>query len=148
MNLNDLILAVLGGLLIGGGAALLLAFNGQVAGISGILNGLLHPRPSGGASGTAAGWRVAFMAGLLLGGVAVLLGYPGAYPAVHPRSLWLMVPAGLLVGVGTRIGSGCTSGHGVCGIGRLSPRSVVATITFTITGGLTVFVVNHWLENL
>jgi hypothetical protein len=142
MNLNDLILAVLGGLLIGGGAALLLAYNGQVAGISGILNGLLHPRRPG------AGWRTAFVVGLLVGGVVVLLGYPGAYPAVHPRSIWLIVPAGLLVGFGTRIGAGCTSGHGVCGIGRLSPRSVVATMTFTITGGVTVLVVNHLLGAL
>lgn len=148
MNLNDLILAVLGGLLIGGGAALLLVFNGQVAGISGILNGLLHPWRPAGVSGAAAGWRMAFVAGLLIGGVGVLLGYPDAYPAVHPRNLWLLVPAGLLVGIGTRLGTGCTSGHGVCGIGRLSPRSVVATMTFTITGGLTVLIVNHLLGSL
>lgn len=142
MNLNDLILAVIGGLLIGGGAALLLAYNGQVAGISGIINGLLHPRRPG------AGWRMAFVGGLLVGGVALQLAYPGAFPQGHPRSLWLIVPAGLLVGIGTRIGAGCTSGHGVCGIGRLSPRSVVATMTFTITGGLTVLVVNRLLGSL
>jgi len=130
--------SLLGGVGIGVAAALLVLFNGRVAGISGIVAGLLHPRfPD-------TRWRVAFVAGLVLAPIFFLLldrapvidvdaGYP------------LLVAAGLLVGVGTRYGAGCTSGHGVCGISRLSPRSIVATIVFIAVGMLTVFIVRHVL---
>jgi hypothetical protein len=125
-----------GGALIGLAAAMLVLFNGRVAGISGILGGLLVPR-----QGEIA-WRLAFVAGLLLAPVAILLF--GGTPA--PRidaGFGLLVVAGLLVGVGTSYGSGCTSGHGVCGISRLSPRSLVATAAFMGAGIVTVFIARH-----
>ena len=125
-----------GGALIGLAAAMLVLFNGRVAGISGILGGLLVPR-----RGEIA-WRFAFVAGLLLAPLAMLLF--GGTPA--PRidaGFGLLVVAGLLVGVGTSYGSGCTSGHGVCGISRLSPRSLVATAAFMGAGIVTVFIARH-----
>ena len=123
-------------LLIGGAAALLLLLNGRVAGISGIVGGLLRP------VGGDIGWRVAFVIGL----VASPLAY--GVLAVVPRpqidaSYAALVAAGLLVGVGTRYGAGCTSGHGVCGLSRLSPRSLVATLAFMGAGFATVFVIRH-----
>ncbi len=128
---------LVGGILIGLASLAMLYFDGRVAGISGIVAGLLA-RPKGDLA-----WRVAFTAGLLAGGVVVLLAYPAAFPAKVPRSTLLLVFAGLLVGFGTRLGGGCTSGHGVCGIGRLSVRSVLATVTFIVTGAATVLVVDH-----
>jgi hypothetical protein len=122
----------LGGLLIGAGAAALLLLNGQVAGISGIAANVLH-----GQAGPF-GWRAAFLLGLVAPAVLVGLGpteFAGGYG-------WMAV-SGLLVGIGTRIGSGCTSGHGVCGIANLSPRSFAATAMFMATAMLTVFVVRH-----
>lgn len=142
MDFNDLIMAVIGGLLIGTSASLLLVFNGQIAGISGILGGLLRPGIAG------FGWRAAFFAGLIAGGFALAAGYPQAFPDFHPRPIPWLIAGGLLVGIGTRLGSGCTSGHGICGIGRLSARSVTATMTFTIFGGLTVLVINRLLGGL
>jgi uncharacterized protein len=124
--------SVLGGALIGAGAAVLILFNGRVAGISGILGRVLHGDPGPG------GWRIAFLSGLLL--PALLLG-PGVDGLQAP---WpLLATAGLLVGFGTRLGSGCTSGHGVCGIANLSPRSLVATGVFIGVAVLTVFLVRH-----
>lgn len=130
--------ALVGGILIGTGAAMFLLLNGRVAGISGVLGGLLKPTPGD------AGWRVAFVGGL----IAAPLVY--AMFAVLPRlqidaSYGALVLAGLLVGVGTRYGSGCTSGHGVCGLSRLSPRSLVATLMFMGAGFATVFVARHLL---
>ena len=125
-----------GGALIGIAAAMLVLLNGRVAGISGILGGLLVPR-----SGEIA-WRLAFVAGLLAAPVAMLVF--GGTPA--PRidaGFGLLVLAGLLVGAGTSYGSGCTSGHGVCGLSRLSPRSLVATAAFMGAGIVTVFVTRH-----
>ena len=125
-----------GGALIGLAAAMLVLFNGRVAGISGILGGLLVPRRG------EIGWRLAFVAGLLLAPVAMLLF--GGTPA--PRidaGFGLLVTAGLLVGVGTSYGSGCTSGHGVCGLSRLSPRSLAATAAFMGAGIVTVFIARH-----
>lgn len=119
--------ALAGGALIGIAASLLLVANGRIAGISGVLGGLLAP-----VRGDVA-WRVFFVLGLLGAGVAATLLSPEAIGA-SPRSLWRLAVAGLLVGVGTRIGNGCTSGHGVCGISRLSPRSVVATASFIAAG--------------
>lgn len=125
-----------GGVLLGLGAAVLILFNGRIAGISGILAGLVRPR-----RGDTA-WRAAFLAGLL---AAPLLWWLVA-PPVQPRIAAgpaLLVVAGLLVGWGTRHGSGCTSGHGVCGLSRLSPRSLVATLVFMAAGFATVFVLRH-----
>lgn len=121
--------ALIGGALIGVAASVLYALNGRVAGISGMLGGVLRPQPG------EAAWRVLFLGGLLLGGAATAAFLPGAF-APSPRALGVVAMAGVLVGVGTRIGNGCTSGHGVCGISRLSPRSLVATLTFMATGVL------------
>jgi uncharacterized membrane protein YedE/YeeE len=127
-----------GGLLIGLGAALLLLANGRIAGVSGILGGLLRP-----ARGDV-GWRLAFILGLLAAplGWLALQAMP---PAQIDHAPALLTVAGLLVGLGTRFGSGCTSGHGVCGIARLSPRSLVATLCFMVAGFATVFVTRHLL---
>jgi hypothetical protein len=119
--------ALAGGALIGLAASLLLVANGRIAGISGVLGGLLAP-----VRGDVA-WRSFFVLGLLGAGLVASLVSPGAIGA-SPRSLPLLAVAGLLVGVGTRVGNGCTSGHGVCGISRLSPRSIVATVSFIAAG--------------
>lgn len=128
-----------GGMLIGLAAAVLMAFNGRVAGISGLLGGLVFERRPGDRL-----WRVLFLFGLLLGPVlAVLL---GAGVAVTLPTDWLLIaPAGLLVGFGTRLGSGCTSGHGICGLARFSRRSLAATVTFMASGFLTVYILRHGL---
>lgn len=130
--------ALAGGALIGLAASVLLVGYGRISGISGIAGQLLL-----GKSGDRA-WRVAFLAGLLLAGLAAARLAPGALQA-SPRSLAVVAGAGLLVGIGTRLGSGCTSGHGVCGLARLSPRSLVATLVFMASGMLTVFVTRHLL---
>jgi uncharacterized protein len=127
-----------GGVLIGISTALLLLLNGKIAGISGIVGGLL--RPAGGDSG----WRIAFILGLLAAPLVYGLVMP--LPAVTiDADTATLIAAGLLVGVGTRYGSGCTSGHGVCGLSRLSPRSMVATALFILAGFVTVFMVRHLL---
>jgi len=118
-----------GGALIGGAAALLLLSHGRIAGISGI-TATAFRRPS-----LQNGWRVAFLAGLVLAGVAAHRLAPSAITA-SPRPAWVVVVAGLLVGFGTQIGNGCTSGHGICGLGRGSPRSLAAVMTFMTLGML------------
>ncbi|WP_310155059.1 YeeE/YedE family protein [Luteimonas sp. 3794] len=127
----------MGGVLIGLAATLLLWLNGRVAGVSGILAGVLFPR-----RGEVA-WRIAFLLGLVAaGGVAVML-LPGI---ATPRSGFpplTLVAAGLLVGFGTSLGSGCTSGHGVCGLGRLAPRSLAAVLTFMVTAMVTTWGMRH-----
>lgn len=125
-----------GGILIGLAAALLLLANGRIAGISGIAGGLLRP-----AHGDT-GWRLAFLLGLLSAPLA-WLAFGAMPPAQIDNSPALLTAAGLLVGIGTRFGSGCTSGHGVCGIARLSPRSMAATACFILAGFITVFVTRH-----
>lgn len=125
--------ALAGGALIGAAASLLLLLNGRVAGISGIVAALLSP-----VRGEIA-WRLAFVAGLLGGGLLLAFAWPAAFASAAERSPGMLVLAGLLVGYGTRLGSGCTSGHGVCGIGRLSPRSLVATVVFMATGIAAVY---------
>jgi uncharacterized protein len=126
-----------GGLLIGLSACALLLLMGRIAGISGIVGGLL-PRGKTALSD----WRAAFVLGLIL--APVLYQVFADLPASHIDSGWsTLILAGLLVGYGTRLGSGCTSGHGICGLANLSPRSLVATITFMTTGFLTVYVVRH-----
>ena len=127
-----------GGMLIGLAASLLLAFHGRIAGISGIVGGLFRP-----VTGDVS-WRVTFVAGLLAGGLALTSLAPQTIAPPHTRSLPVMVLAGLVVGFGVRMGSGCTSGHGVCGISRLSTRSMAATGTFMATGIGTAVVI-HWL---
>ena len=125
-----------GGVLIGAAASLLLLFNGRIAGISGIVGGLLRP-----AKGDVA-WRIEFVLGLISAPVVYSLVTPLPQVRVEAGST-LLVVAGLLVGIGTRYGSGCTSGHGVCGLSRRSPRSLVATVAFMLAGFATVFVVRH-----
>jgi len=135
----DFLYALAGGALIGLSASLLLLANGRIAGISGILGGALTPKAAD------FGWRLTFLLGLLVGGGALIFLMPQRFDMTGmPSLLWVAV-AGVLVGFGTRLGSGCTSGHGVCGIGRGSPRSIAATLTFMLTGGLTVFVARHLL---
>ena len=121
-----------GGLLIGVAAAMLVLLNGRVAGVSGILGGLLSPRPG------EIGWRFAFIGGLLLAPALMRLAATLPAPRIEAGFATLVV-AGLAVGVGTSYGSGCTSGHGVCGLSRLSPRSLVATAAFMLAGMATVF---------
>jgi uncharacterized membrane protein YedE/YeeE len=127
-----------GGVLIGVAAALFVLLNGRVLGISGIVGGLLRPR-----DGDAA-WRAAFVAGLLVAPAAWAFFAAPVVPRIAAGPV-LLVIAGLLVGWGTRHGSGCTSGHGVCGLARLSPRSLAATLAFMATGFATVFVLRHLL---
>ena len=125
-----------GGVLIGIATALFLLFNGRIAGISGILGGLLRPMAGD------IGWRMAFVSGLV--GAPLIYNLATPLPAVHvDATMTTLVVAGLLVGVGTRYGSGCTSGHGVCGLSRLSLRSMVATASFMLAGFVTVFIARH-----
>jgi uncharacterized membrane protein YedE/YeeE len=128
--------ALAGGLLIGLAAAAFVLLNGRIAGISGILGGLLRP-----AQGDIA-WRAAFLAGLV--GAPLVYARFAPLPEVRiDAGNGALIAAGLLVGIGTRYGSGCTSGHGVCGLSRLSPRSLVATASFMLAGFATVFVLRH-----
>ena len=129
--------ALAGGALIGLGAGLFVLFNGRIAGISGLLGAVLE-------GGEGRGEKALFLLGLLL--APLLWGLFGALPDPEFQSAWPgLLLAGLLVGIGTRYGSGCTSGHGVCGIARLSPRSLLATLVFMATGFITVFVLRHLL---
>ena len=129
--------AALGGALIGLAASGLLLINGRIAGVSGILSSAVR--------GEEGLWRWAFLIGLLASPLwAPLVGLP--YPIAHHRAdIFMLATAGLLVGIGTQIGSGCTSGHGVCGLSRLSPRALVATLAFMAAGFVTVFVLRHLL---
>lgn len=130
--------ALAGGVLIGAAAGLFVVLNGRIAGISGLLASLLER----GAEGR--GEKALFLLGILLAPLCWLL--MAELPAAEFQTNWLgLLAAGLLVGMGTRYGSGCTSGHGVCGISRLSPRSVVATLAFMAAGFATVFVLRHLL---
>lgn len=133
--------ALAGGALIGLAASLLLLFNGRIAGISGIFSGLLLPRPADRADAQELGWRAAFVGGLVVGGAVMFALKPQLFAVTYDRSLLTIAVAGLVVGFGVRLGSGCTSGHGVCGISRFSRRSIVATVTFIATGALTVLAV-------
>jgi len=131
-------MSLAGGLLIGTGIALFALLAGRIAGISGIVGGLLRPKPG------ETGWRLAFLAGLV--------GAPFAYALFVPlpevrvdAGVPVLLLAGLLVGVGTRYGSGCTSGHGICGLSRRSPRSIAATAAFMGAGFITVWLLRHVL---
>lgn len=128
--------ALAGGVLIGLAAAVLLLFNGRIAGISGIVGGLLQRTPG------PVGWRMAFVLGLVV--APVLWTVVSVMPPVEIQaSHGVLVLAGLIVGFGTRLGSGCTSGHGVCGLSRLSPRSLAATLIFMVAGFVTVYLLRH-----
>ncbi|WP_303749173.1 YeeE/YedE family protein [Stenotrophomonas pigmentata] len=135
--MSSWMLALAGGVLIGIAATLLLWLTGRIAGISGILGGVVMPR-----SGEVA-WRAAFLIGLVGAGAAYLWLVPGAYMPRQGFPPLLLVIAGLLVGFGTRMGNGCTSGHGVCGLGRLSMRSLAAVLTFMATAVVTTYIVRH-----
>jgi uncharacterized protein len=137
MQLSTIPIALLGGVLLGLSSAALLLFNGKIAGISGIMAGTLRPVADEWA------WRVLFLAGLLCGGLLVYLLSPGAFAIDVHRSWPLLVAGGVLSGYGARLGSGCTSGHGICGLSRFSRRSWVATAVFTVAGALTVFALNR-----
>jgi len=138
---------LVGGVLIGLSAVWLMGALGRIAGISGIIGGLITQRPKGDSA-----WRVAFLAGLISGpllvmavggGLGNVAGVPSAVIGEPAGGVPLMLLAGLLVGIGTGLGSGCTSGHGVCGLARLAPRSMAATATFLVAAIATVYVVRH-----
>ncbi len=130
--------ALAGGVLVGLAAASFLLLNGRIAGISGILGGLLAP------SAGDISWRIAFLAGLL--GAPALWMLVAKLPPIEIEAGYpALIIAGLLVGIGTRYGSGCTSGHGVCGLSRFSPRSLAATLSFMFAGFVTVFIIRHVL---
>lgn len=131
--------ALLGGALIGLSAFLLLWINGRIAGVSSIMNGLLT------ADGANRQWRIAFLTGLLLGGVIWQVGFSNTMVFRSDYPTVLIIGGGFLVGFGTRLGNGCTSGHGICGIALGSKRSIVATLVFMTTGLLTVFILRHVL---
>ncbi len=129
--------SLIGGVLIGLSASTMLLFDGKITGISGIFAGIFRPT-----KGDTL-WKVCFLAGLLVGGALLRVYLPRAFDFGVVRSWGVLAIAGLLVGIGTRLGNGCTSGHGVCGVSRLSARSIVATATFVGTGAVVVLVVNH-----
>lgn len=128
-----------GGIIIGIASAIMLLYVGRIAGISGIFGGLLNAK-----KGDTA-WRGMFISGLLAGGLILLAVYPDSLRIQVDRSLGAVIVAGLLVGIGSRLGSGCTSGHGVCGVGRVAPRSLVSVGVFMATGAATAIIVNHLL---
>ncbi|GAM74345.1 probable transmembrane protein [Vibrio ishigakensis] len=129
--------SLFGGMLLGVSALLLLLFSGKIAGISGIVSGALKNQ-----AGDRV-WRWLFIIGMVLGGILGGVAFSAGIPTVYDSSLWVLLLAGFFVGFGTKIGNGCTSGHGICGIGRFSTRSIVATCVFMLVAGITVFVRLH-----
>lgn len=134
---HGLTLGLIGGLIIGLSTVVLLVTSGRIAGISGIVAGLFQPDAG------ERSWRGLFLVGMVLGGVVMYLIRPEFFGEPLQRSPVVMVTAGLLVGFGTRLGSGCTSGHGICGLSRLSIRSLVAVLSFMAAGIVTVYVTHH-----
>jgi uncharacterized membrane protein YedE/YeeE len=132
-------LSLLGGVLAGAASALFILNNGRIAGISGILGGLLNPRKDD------IIWRIAFLLGLIAAPTVTFMFMPAPEVTIEAETATLLI-AGILVGVGTRYGSGCTSGHGICGLSRLSPRSLIATLSFMVAGMAVVFVMRHILN--
>jgi len=131
--------STIGGLFIGLAASLMLLLHGRIAGISGIVGGLLKPRPGD------VSWRLLFVGGLVVGGVVFSLFFPDMLTDTLQRSPLAVIGAGLLVGFGVRMGNGCTSGHGVCGLTRFSPRSGAAVVTFMTTGAITAYITQQLL---
>jgi len=129
--------AILGGVLIGLAASLMMLFNGRVTGISGIMAGIIQPKKFD------IGWRVSFLSGLLLGGVAIVIFRPEAFIQESSAKWGDYIFAGALVGFGTLLGNGCTSGHGVCGISRFSIRSLMATVTFIVFGMISLIIFKY-----
>ncbi|WFB50024.1 YeeE/YedE family protein [Vibrio coralliilyticus] len=127
-------LSLIGGVLLGLSATMLLMINGKVAGISGILNGVLSPKRND------LFWRLLFLIGMVAGGALSVIVIGVEIPSTESIPTFVLVIAGLLVGFGTRLGNGCTSGHGICGVGRLSLRSIVATAIFMVVAALTVYI--------
>ena len=128
----EVLMPLTGGILIGIAASMMLLFSGRIAGISGIFGGMLFQQ------GKERAWRLSFVVGLIAGGILLYTINAEVFENSSERGILAVNIAGLLVGIGTRIGGGCTSGHGVCGIGRLSVRSIVATVTFVFAGMITV----------
>ncbi len=135
-------LSLLGGSLIGVAAVLLMAFHGRIAGMTGILSGLVPPFSNDW------GWRAAFLAGAIAAPALIMMIDGSAIPFESPTPAPWLVAGGMIVGAGVYFGSGCTSGHGVCGMARVSPRSIVATIVFMTSTAVTVFVVRHLVGGL
>ncbi len=136
------LLSSLGGILIGLGAVGLLYFNGRIAGISGIVAGVLRPKPKDTL------WRVLFIGGMLVGALLIRWLHPAALAIQIDVSYATVLLGGFLVGIGTRIGNGCTSGHGVCGVGRLAPRSIVASTIFFLIAIITSYWLRHGIGSL
>jgi uncharacterized protein len=139
IGMESLLITVLAGAIFGAGAGILLLTRGRIAGFSGITAGLLEPQ-----RGDVA-WRILFMAGVLAGGAVGSWVFPGSIVRTSTSSSLALIAAGLCIGVGARLANGCTSGHGVCGVGRLSPRSMVAVVTFTVSGAMAYAVRSHVL---
>ena len=138
LTFNEALIATGGGVLIGISATILLAFNGRVAGISGILEGILPPKDAN------TNWRIVFLIGMILTGIALSPVLPDAFIDVS-RPIWLVTLSGLLVGIGTRMSNGCTSGHGVCGMAMFSKRSFIAVGVFLATGILSATIAGQIL---
>lgn len=132
--MNEFLLPLLGGLLIGLAVTIMLLFNGRVVGISGIIAGLIKPQQQDTL------WRFTFVLGIVIGGLILNFSWPSVFQNTIVASNMQIIIAGFLVGFGTLLGNGCTSGHGVCGISRLSPRSLIATFVFMLTGIVAVFI--------
>ena len=134
----EVLMPLTGGILIGIAASMMLLFSGRIAGVSGIFGGMLFQQ------GKERAWRLSFITGLIAGGILLYTINTEFFENSSGRGLLAVNIAGLLVGIGTRIGGGCTSGHGVCGIGRLSVRSIVATLTFVFAGMLAVILIKSF----
>ena len=134
----EVLMPLTGGILIGIAASMMLLFSGRIAGVSGIFGGMLFQQ------GKERAWRLSFITGLIAGGILLYTINTEYFENSSARGLLAVNIAGLLVGIGTRIGGGCTSGHGVCGIGRLSVRSIVATVTFVFAGMVAVVLVKSF----
>ena len=134
----EVLMPLTGGALIGISASMMLLFSGRIAGVSGIFGGTLFKH------GKERAWRLSFIAGLIAGGVLLYIINAEFFENSSGRGLLAVTVAGLLVGIGTRVGGGCTSGHGVCGIGRFSLRSIVATVTFVLAGMAIVVLVQSF----
>lgn len=140
MSWETYLYPTLGGILIGGAASALLLFNGKIFGVTGILSGAIW------SEGKDRQWRIVCLVGIILGAGLTYLFTPQFFEYDFNTPMWLMGLAGLLVGYGTRLGSGCTSGHGICGLPRFSIRSLVAVLTFMISGALTTYIFRHILH--